>query len=92
MDHIAALAAFRKTSMALRYGSYTNVREGNEQLVYARKFEDEIVFSAFNIADREVQLDFSYDGEDYHLNLPPFASAVISGRDESGAPKFVVKD
>ncbi len=82
MEHIAALAALRKTSMALRYGSYTNVKEGNEQLVYARRFEDEIVFSAFNIADHEAHLQFSYAGEEHDLQLPPFASAVFSGKNE----------
>ena len=83
MRHIAALAAFRRTSMALRYGSYTNIKEGNEQLVFARAYEGETVYAVFNIADHDAEIRFSRMGSDCVLQMPPFSSALLSGNDGS---------
>lgn len=77
MEHISKLAAFRKTSRALRYGSYTNVKEGNEQLVYARECDGETVLVAFNIADHAADLSGSYNGKDYSVHLEAFESKIL---------------
>ena len=77
MAHISRLAAFRKTSKALRYGSYKNVTERNGQLLYAREYEGEIVLSAFNITDALYEFQGNYKGHDYRISLEPFDSKVI---------------
>ena len=75
MQHISRLASFRKTSKALQYGSYTNIVERNEQLLYERRFEDESVLAAFNISENT----FTFEGRD--ITLPPFESCVIQNGD-----------
>ncbi|MBR2121341.1 MAG: alpha-amylase [Lachnospiraceae bacterium] len=75
MKHISLLTAFRKTSKALQYGSYTNIVERNEQLLYERRFEDETVLVGFNIAEHE----YTFEGRD--ITLPPFESCVIRNGD-----------
>ncbi len=77
MEHIASLSAFRKGSRALQYGSYTNVKEGNEQLVYAREYDGETVLVALNIADHPAQIAFSWNGRDYSLSLDAFAAEIL---------------
>ena len=78
MEHIANLAAFRKASKALQYGSYTNVKEGNEQLLYAREYEGETVLAAFNIADSPARIEADYQGVHFDVELAPFESRIIT--------------
>lgn len=71
MRHIADLAAFRNGSKALQYGSYANLVERNEQLLFERRFEDETVLAAFNISGSP----FTFDA--YGISLEPYSSAVV---------------
>ena len=78
MEHIAALAAFRKTSRALQYGSYTNVCERNEQLLYERACDGETVLIGFNIADAPWTFEGDRNGKHYKIELAPFDSKVVT--------------
>lgn len=79
IEHISRLTALRKTSKALRYGSYKNITERNEQLLYARELDGETVLCAFNIADTPWEFRGSYNGRDYCIQLEPFGSQVMTG-------------
>ena len=78
MEHIAALAAFRKTSRALQYGSYTNVCERNEQLLYERACDGETVLIGFNIADAPWTFEGDRNGKHYKIELAPFDSKIVT--------------
>ena len=78
MEHIAALAAFRKTSRALQYGSYTNVCERNEQLLYERACDGETVLIGFNIADVPWTFEGDRNGKHYKIELAPFDSKIVT--------------
>ena len=77
MEHIASLSAFRKTAPALQYGSYKNVTERNEQLLYARELDGELILCAFNISDQPFEFSGSYAGKEYRIPLEPFDSKVL---------------
>ena len=77
MRHIAELAALRKESRALQYGSYKNVVERNEQLLYAREFEGELVLAAFNISEQPYVFSGSYAGRGYEIELEGFEAKVV---------------
>lgn len=77
MQHIAKLSALRGRSRVLQYGSYKNVKEGNEQLVLSRSLDGQTVLVALNIADHPAEVRFSCNGQDYTLNLEPFGSQII---------------
>ena len=77
MKHIAELAALRKKSRALQYGSYKNVVERNEQLLYARELDGELVLVAFNISDQPYEFQGNYGGKDYQIALEPFDSKIL---------------
>jgi len=77
VEHIAELAEFRKTSKALQYGSYKNVTERNEQLLYARECEGEVVLVGLNIAEQPWTFSGNYAGRDYEIELAPFEAKVL---------------
>ncbi|MBQ6376039.1 MAG: alpha-amylase [Lachnospiraceae bacterium] len=77
MKHISELAQFRKTSPALQYGSYTNVKEGNEQLLYARECDGEALLVAFNISDRPASIQADFKGTAVDIPLEAFESRII---------------
>ncbi|MDO4620012.1 MAG: alpha-amylase family glycosyl hydrolase [Lachnospiraceae bacterium] len=77
MAKIAELAAFRKTSKALQYGSYTNVTERNEQLLYARECDGELVLVGFNISEQPFTFEGNTYGRNYRIELAPFESKVV---------------
>lgn len=77
LGHIAVLNEIRNGSKALQYGSYKNVIERNEQLVYAREYNGETAIVAFNISDQPYTFDFNYNGRQYHIELGGFDSKVV---------------
>lgn len=55
-QHICALAALRSEHEALYNGSYEQVCVRNEQLIYCRRYEQETIYVAFNLADEEAEM------------------------------------
>ncbi len=76
-DHIARLAKAYHEHPALRFGTYENVVIKNEQLVYARAYEDETILVAFNVTDAPVELNFNYKGKAYDVSLDAFESKIL---------------
>lgn len=76
--HISELAKLRSTSNAVVYGSFEDVMIRNQQLVFARKYQGEVLFAAFNIAEQTETLSFTYEGKNYTVTLEPHSSRVIS--------------
>jgi len=58
LKHIKTLAAIRKQSPALQYGTYEALVVKNEQLVFKRTLEDENLLVVLNLSDKESILDF----------------------------------
>ena len=77
MQHIAALTHLRQHSKALQYGSYTNVLERNQQLVYARECDGEVKLAAFNIDEHPYDFHVNYQGRAYDFTLDPWESVVL---------------
>ncbi len=65
---IARLARARRSSRALRRGSYRPLHVSGEQLAFCRQAEGELAVAAVNAADRPVTLE---------LQLPPGAGATL---------------
>lgn len=76
MDHISDVAAIRNSSPALQYGSYKNIREGNEQLLFARESGGELALCAVNISDQPFTFEGNFEGRDCRIELPPFGSEI----------------
>ncbi len=77
MAHIERLTKLRSTSKALQYGSYKNVLERNQQLVYARECDGEVKLVAFNIEEAPFDFHVNYNGRQYDFTLPPWESVVL---------------
>ena len=58
LNHIKKLGKVRLALEALKYGEFANVNIQNEKLVYKRWTNNQTVFIAFNITDREETIDF----------------------------------
>jgi glycosidase len=90
---IKKLGKIRTESEALRYGNYEQVVVKNEQFVFARTSDDDKVYVALNLSDKESYLDFELSFEkgidllDEHeniinggrirLEIPAFSSKII---------------
>ena len=77
MEHIADLAALRKKTKALTNGSYTNVKEGNEQLLFAREYGGETWLCALNIADHPAVIEADWKGSHLSVPLEAFGSRIF---------------
>ncbi len=77
IEHIKMLAEIRKSSDALKEGTYEEVQVKNETLVFARVFKDEYVIVALNSTDKEQHLYFDYRGESHDIVLPPHGSKIL---------------
>ena len=60
--HICRLGAVRRKYKALKYGSFMNTVIRNEQLIFKRKFEDETIYVALNLSDKDFGIGFNTDG------------------------------
>ncbi len=60
--HIGKLARLRKELPAIQTGSYEQVIVKNEQLVFKRVKDGQVVYVALNLADQDARLDFGMDG------------------------------
>ena len=77
MEHISNLTSLRRSSKPLQYGSYRNLKEGNEQLLYVRECGGEAVLAAVNIADHPAVIGTEYEGKHYEIELDAFDARVI---------------
>ncbi len=57
-NHICRLGRIRRELEALKYGKYENVNIMNEKLVYKRYTDNQTIFAAFNLSDREERIGF----------------------------------
>lgn len=76
LDHIRTLSQVRKTSKALCYGQYQEVVVKNEQLIFARRWNDEFAIVGLNCTENQVSIPFKYDGVDYCMTLEPYGSVI----------------
>lgn len=59
LEHIIKLGKARLSLKALKYGNFENVNIMNEKLVYKRWTDNQIVFVAFNLTDRDENVGFN---------------------------------
>ncbi|MDD6796153.1 MAG: alpha-amylase family glycosyl hydrolase [Clostridiaceae bacterium] len=57
-EHIAKLCNLRKSMKALRYGNFSQVVIKNEQFLYKRSYENEDIYIALNLSERENSIQF----------------------------------
>lgn len=57
-EHICKLGKIRRELEALKYGNFENINIMNEKLVYKRYTDNQTVFVAFNLSDREEKIGF----------------------------------
>ncbi len=77
VEAVAELSALRRGSKALQYGSYKNVTERNEQLLFARELDGELVLAGFNISDDPWEFAGHYGGRDYRMSLAPHDAKIL---------------
>jgi glycosidase len=58
---ITELSEIYHDSSALKYGDYQQLLIKNEQFVFARVSEEEIIVTALNLSDEEIELEFELD-------------------------------
>ncbi len=58
LEHIVKLGKVRLGLEALKYGDFANVNIMNEKLVYKRWTDNQTVFAAFNLTDRDERIGF----------------------------------
>lgn len=63
LEHLCTLGAIKKQYKALRDGDYEQIVVRNEQFIFARKNNDEILYVAFNVSDTPYTCEFhvAYD-------------------------------
>ena len=77
IDHIKTLSEIRRSSIALKQGTYEEVQVRNETLVFARVYEDEYVIVALNNTAEKKQLSFDFKGEHYDIELEAYGSKIL---------------
>lgn len=77
IDHIKWLAEERMSSDAVKYGSYEEILVTNEQLAFARVFNEEKVIVILNLSDYTKVVEFEFMGEYYSEVVEPHSSEVI---------------
>lgn len=75
--HIKNLIQKRKSSKALCYGTYEKIFVKNEQLAFARCYEEETVVIVMNLSDRQENISFQYAGRQYDISLHGKSSYII---------------
>ena len=76
VKHITELSNIRKTSNAIKYGSYEELYVSNEQMAFARYYDDEVVILAFNLSDSKKRMAFNYKGKSYEFFIEPHSYLV----------------
>lgn len=77
IEHIKMLATIREESGAMKYGDYYEVLVRNEQLVYARVYEDEIKLVILNVSDRSETISFNFHNMHYEVTVQEHSSTII---------------
>lgn len=77
IEHIKYLAHLRETKVALTKGSYEQVFVTNEQFVYARVYENQVILIALNCSNQTQEIRFNYRGIDYLIVVGPHSSKII---------------
>ena len=91
--HIVKLGRIYKAYPALRNGNYESVIVRNQQLIFKRQLDNQTVYVALNLEDRECQLDFGtqyqhlvdviggnvveVNNGNAHVCIPAFSSMII---------------
>ena len=61
-NHLCKLGKIRHNLEALKYGEFKNVNIKNEQYVFSRKTNNQLVYIALNLSDNKVDIDFQVEG------------------------------
>ncbi|MGN1130812.1 MAG: DUF1653 domain-containing protein, partial [Ruminococcus sp.] len=61
-NHICKLGKIRHTLDALKQGEFKNVNIKNEQYVFSRKTNNQLVYIALNLSDNSTSVDFQVEG------------------------------
>lgn len=65
-NHICKLGKIYNNYEALRYGTYKQIIVQNEQFVFQRTNENQVIYAVFNIGEEMKRLSFSVSGQIYH--------------------------
>lgn len=98
-NHICKLGQIRKGLDALKYGDYKNVNIKNEQLVFSRRCDNQLIYVALNLNDNPATIDFNVEGNGFltdllsgeklqvngysNISIPPFSSRIMVLNDGS---------
>lgn len=77
VKHIKELSNIRKASNAIKYGGYEELYVSNEQMAFARYYDDEVVILAFNLSDSKIRMAFNYKGESYEFFIDPHSYFIM---------------
>ncbi len=58
-EHIKKLSKIKLSLKALHFGEYSQVLVRNEQLIYKRNFEEQVIFVALNLSDENFKTDIN---------------------------------
>ena len=61
-NHLCKLGKIRHNLEALKNGEFKNVNIKNEQYVFSRKTNNQLVYIALNLSDNKVDIDFQVEG------------------------------
>lgn len=96
-NHIVRLSKIRKVHPALSFGTYKTVLIRNQQMLFKREYEGEVIYSALNLEDKEYEFVFDDNSSSMfdilggypvivengkvRIKLPAYSSAVLSVED-----------
>ncbi len=75
--HISMLSSLYRKNVALRFGDYENIEIRNQQLVYARCYQDIQAVVALNLSDIPCEIHVSYRGRNFDISLGAFENQII---------------
>ena len=97
LEHIIKLGRIYKAYPALRTGSYQTIIIRNQQLLFQKELNGQIVYVALNLEDRDFDLNFGtnqpalvdvFSGQPLHvengnayIKMPPYSSMIIVADD-----------
>lgn len=81
ISHIKNLAQIRKTTKAVRYGTYHEILVKNEQFVFARELESQYLIVCLNLSDTASKVFFDYKGKKYEVLIKANSSVILQNNE-----------
>lgn len=77
IPYIAFLSRTYRNSKALLFGNYENIEIRNQQLLFARTYQNQTALVALNLAKDPYTFHIEYHGNTYDISVDSYASRIL---------------